>query len=574
MAKIHLLDEATINQIAAGEVIENPASCVKELVENSIDAGAKNIFVKIQGGGELGITVTDDGCGMSKEDSSFAFRRHATSKILQFTDLYQLQSFGFRGEALSSISAVAEVSMLTCEKNSKEMVQEGTALLIRGGEELSCSATSCLPGTTIEVRKLFFNVPARKKFLKDPHRNNYDIIKAMTGVALSCPEIAFELIIDEKREFQLSPGTLEDRIRALLGKDFAQSLIKIGEEKEGMELYGFISKAPLSRPNRTGQYFFAGGRPVFSLMASLAVKEGYGTALEPSRHPLFVLFLKTPSDSIDVNVHPQKKEVRFRKEGEVRSFITDVISGALFGSYEEKMERPAPCLPPSVAFLPPIRSTAPEIYVEEERRDSPQPYIVQKSPQIVSEVPFHVIGTFREYIFLEKMEKGEAHFSIDGLIVCNCTLALSRIAFEDLLEPKSHHISSQRLLMPFFIELAKHEANHFEKAAPFLKNLGFDIRPFGHSAFLVEAIPSDFEISGLEDFIHDVVKEEEEDPAKIVRRLAELSSIRRGKKALSIELSREIVGRLLECKDPWHCPFGKKTFCSFSKEELEKKFSL
>jgi DNA mismatch repair protein MutL len=569
MTKIHVLDEVTASQIAAGEVIESPASCVKELVENSLDAGAGRIYVKIQGGGELLIAVQDDGCGMSFEDARLAFYPHATSKISALCDLFSLHTFGFRGEALASMAAVAKVNLMTAEKDDTEAVTRGTSITIHGGKEVSYCQTDCLSGTTIEISDLFYNVPARRKFLKGPARNNAQIIKVMTEIALANPAIEFELSLDESREFLLKSGTLESRARALLGADFSAHFHPLKASIGPFSISGYVGDPAHPRANRTGQYLFINHRPVFSLSCSYAVKEGYGTALEASKHPQFVLFLEVPPSSLDVNVHPQKREVRFRREDEVKSAIANAVAGALF-----EQEAPAPT---PRSFSPTL--TLPQFHEEKDVALPPQEAslgtIFEGIAREEGRFRATLLASFQEYLLLELFWNGEApeQFRKEGLFIMDVRAALARIAFEDLLAPKEAKVCSQKLLMPFFIELGSAEAHLFEKMLPRLSQLGFEARNFGKNGFLIEAIPICLEAGEIEQFIHDLVKEEEEDPAKLTRNIARLAAAASRKKyPLAPEMSRAIISRLALCKEPFLCPFGGPILSLLSKDEIQKRF--
>jgi len=570
MAKIHVLDEITASQIAAGEVIESPASCVKELTENSLDAGASRIYVKIQGGGELLIAVQDDGSGMSFEDAPLAFCPHATSKISALPDLFQLQTFGFRGEALASIAAVSKVHLLTAEKQGPDAVRSGTSMTVHGGKVVSCSHTEARPGTMFEIRDLFYNVPARRKFLKSPSKNNAQIVKVMTEIALANPHVEFELIIDEKREFHLLPGTQEKRARALLGNDFPEKFRPVKTTIGAFTLSGYVGQPEHCRTNRAGQYLFINRRPVFSLSCSYAVKAGYGTALETARHPLFLLFLDMPPDSLDVNVHPQKREIRFRHEDEVKHALSNAVSGALFGHIERAPTRTA-C---SIPLPPPLLQFREEKIVREEPRDQ----VSQMTFAAAAEATLFqatLLSSFHEYLLLELIWNGSIpeQFRKEGLYIMDVRAALARIAFEDLLAPKEAKVCSQKLLMPFFMELSSAEAHLFEKMIPNLTPLGFEARNFGKNGFLIEAIPMCLEVGEIEQFIHDLTQEEEEDPAKLTRHIARLAATASRKKyPLAPEMSCAIISRLAQCKEPFLCPFGGPVLSLLSYEEIQKRF--
>ena len=295
VSKIRVLSENSINKIAAGEVIENPASVVKELVENSLDAGATDICVEIKGGGRQLIRVTDNGSGMSADDALLCLERHATSKIRDVQDIHQITSLGFRGEAIPSIASISKFMLLTCLHEKSE---EGTLVIVEGGNILKCAPAACSPGTTIEVKSLFFNVPVRKKFQKSPAYDTTEILKMLSLLALGHPDIKFQLISNQEILLN-APAPLStsfddqlgERINAVLGSEFFQGTCHAQGSKGDLELQGYIGLPACTRHNRTGQFLFINKRAVFSPLISYAVREGYGPSLSTNRHPLFVLHL-------------------------------------------------------------------------------------------------------------------------------------------------------------------------------------------------------------------------------------------------------------------------------------------
>lgn len=338
--KIIQLDPLTINQIAAGEVIENPSSVVKELVENGIDASAANVKITIKGGGRQLIRIEDDGVGMSQEDLPLAFTRHATSKITSIDDLFAVKTMGFRGEALPSIASVAKCSALSAEEGKK-----GTLLTMEGGKLLSCDPAERERGTTIEVRDLFYNVPARKKFLRSPRSDIQEIIKFVHSVSLGYPKIGFTLVSDGKKVLEVGENhSLEKRIEEILGREFLVGLLPFACD----EITGYIGLPNFTRHNRSGQHLFINQRAVYSLPIAFAVKEGYGSALAADRHPVFILNYSADPSLVDVNVHPQKKEVRLSntlkiKEALMRQVVQTIggVPTPIYQSYvreEPQME--------------------------------------------------------------------------------------------------------------------------------------------------------------------------------------------------------------------------------------------
>ena len=326
MGTVHLLDTNTINKIAAGEVVERPASVVKELAENAIDAGAQRIEVEIQGGGTSLIRVTDDGKGMSMEDAKLAIQRHATSKIREASDLFSIGTLGFRGEALPTIASVSRFSMRTRQEGS----ELGALLRILGGKEEEIRETGCALGTTIQVEDLFFNTPARKKFLKTNHTEGARITDFLVKLALSHPEIEFRLTSGSKASMATpGNGNLKDAIRSIYGKQTAEALLEIGFEDEGIRIGGYITKPNQIKSSRTWQTYIVNGRIIQSRMLAKAIDNAYAAMVPKSGFPLAVLQIEVPKRSIDVNVHPQKSEIKFEDEGRVFKAVYKAVADAV-----------------------------------------------------------------------------------------------------------------------------------------------------------------------------------------------------------------------------------------------------
>ncbi|MFS8563958.1 MAG: DNA mismatch repair endonuclease MutL [Rhabdochlamydiaceae bacterium] len=341
MSLIQILSNETINRIAAGEAIESPASVVKELVENAIDAGSKRIFVEIKEGGFQLIRVIDNGCGMGPDDALLSLERHATSKIRQAEDLSSLMTMGFRGEALASIAAISKLSLTTAVSDAP-----GTKVECEGGRVLSLAPFPRRPGTTIDVRSLFYNVPARKKFQKSSAAATADVHRLLIALALAHPEITFEFVSQEKEVFSFA-GNMEQvlRIREVFGGEFVKEMkaldVQIGEYR----IKGYLASPAQSRLNKTGQYTFINRRSVVAPLISFAVKEGYGMRLDGDRYPVYILHLDIPPSVVDVNVHPQKREVRFQQEAFLKQLVKEQIEKSFHASIPTQ----------SVSFSPEIK---------------------------------------------------------------------------------------------------------------------------------------------------------------------------------------------------------------------------
>ncbi len=545
-SKIRILDERTINQIAAGEVIENPASVVKELVDNALDAGSTKIVVEATNSGRQLISVQDNGSGIDHDDLLLSIERHATSKIRALEDLWELETMGFRGEALSSIASVSEFQI----RSQPQEKTSGSSLVVSGGKIVSHEACMSLPGTYVEVKNLFYNVPARKKFLKSPVKDGEAIKKVLIQLALCYPEVSFELILNHVREFSWQIKPLEVRIKEVLGDAFYQELIGVSFENEEMEITGFVGKPHLSRPTRAYQYLFVNKRPVTSLAISHAVKEAYGSSIDEKRHPAFLLYVKIKPSLLDVNVHPQKREVRFSIEEQIREAIIQAVSRSLFT--RNVKEAPA-LMPMSFRPEPKIHDFIPASIA------APEPLF---QPSSFLESAIHIYKILGDYIVAD----------IDGdFCVVSTKRALSRLAYDGSGDQKEHKGSKQMLLVPIFLEMQKREAEHLRSIIIPLEKAGFQINEFGPNSFLLQAHPAYLEGAPVEELLRSLVEKEvseesvQEELAKSCKRITYSYRISR-------DSAQHIVKKLMHSTNPYICPDGDVVIAKFTPEELEKKF--
>jgi len=636
ISKIRVLNDQTINKIAAGEVIENPASVIKELVENSLDAGATNICVEIQEGGRQLIRISDDGCGMSPDDAILSLERHATSKIRDVEDIEALLTMGFRGEAVPSIAAISKFTLLTCPRSEGEKKEEGTFIVVEGGRLISCSQAARSPGTTIEVKSLFFNVPVRRKFQKSPSFDTQEILKMLGHLALAYSNVHFELISDQKSILKTplsSPHLsfhelLGKRLESILGKEYTSGLIPIEFEQGACKLTGYIGNPLSHKANKTGQLLFINQRLVSSPLIGWSVREGYGTMLPNNRYPVFVLHLHLPGDLLDVNVHPQKKEVRLRQENQLKETIIQGVQAALRQeqqhmhpfSIEEEMPTPpfwgayASLLSPSSKTLSvseekwEFKASSPENTLSSCFQDStetfkginpldfshaqstPQPQshpplpIETPSLNLVSEIP-RIAATLVGYCVIESFKLPHQLIGCSGgkqeggLLLLDQRAAYSRIYYEKLLKHRSSK-ESQQLLIPLTLQLSTLEFQTLSKYAPVLNEMGFGLREFGENVFLVDAFPlflkEDQLLPCLNDLIQDLVEAqtsrriqmEQEEQLALAACRASLPTTKR----LSVEEAQGLLRQLLSCDIPAQCPFGKPTCLYFSPEDLAKLF--
>jgi DNA mismatch repair protein MutL len=501
---IHILSNETINKIAAGEVIENPASAIKELVENSIDAASTSITIEIKGGGFHLIRISDNGCGMSEEDSLLCFERHATSKISTIDDLQLLQWMGFRGEALSSIAAISKITLITTKDQ-----KTGTRLEVEGGRILSQTKTPHSQGTQFEIRSIFYNVPARKKFQKHPAASTTEIHKLILNLALSHPHIGFTLISNEETLLKTPPGCGEEKFQDLLEKKitdlfkngFLHTKIPINAKEQGYHLKGFLGLPTENRANRTGQYLFVNQRAVISPQISYSIKEGFGQRLNISRYPVFILHLTLPPQLLDVNVHPQKKEVRFAQEPFIFHFVKESVQKAFATitprttfSYPKEpfsFEKPPEHLHFKAPHTLPIDQ---KLLFQEESGDvfSPVAKIQQE----------HVIALFAHYLLLD----GSTVVGFEaGIVIVHLLKIHELLIWENLQEQKMTRYA-QGLLIPISITFTPSEVEEIENRQKELKDIGFILHSSGKQTFLVEAIPSFVEESDVLETIRLVIQ--------------------------------------------------------------------
>ena len=549
MSRINLLPEQIYNKIAAGEVVERPASVLKELLENSLDAHADKISVRIQKAGSDMIAVVDNGDGMDADDALLCFEAHATSKIKAESDLFAITTMGFRGEALPSIASVSRITLRTRQKDSPE----GCEVVIQGGKMVSSRPAGCAPGTEIIVRDLFFNTPARKKFLRSAGTEEHHIAEMMTSLALAHPEISFELRIDG-RNFMNSPGSADliPRIRHLFGRDYADALLPLSGGLNGIEVSGYIARRSFTKTTRSEQRLFVNSRPVESQAIYRAVRDGCGPVLDKGRYQPCILFIRMDPAMVDVNVHPAKREVRFSREFEVAAAVRNAVAQALRESGESD-------LAPGTVYVPdPVRNPVSEPVPFELRPDSPEPELISPKPfSIVNDptpekpaenqpesdtddaydmelilksafldyTPLNqqaVLKRASELPGLEKPAEKETPEpddntenpapaaqgnslglriigilnqtyiiaeKADGLILIDQHAAHERVLFEKILKGVDGTLS-QRLLIPVTLELTRSEMVFVRKNGEALEKIGFEAEPFGANTIKLNAIPA------------------------------------------------------------------------------------
>lgn len=608
---IRVLDEITINQIAAGEVIENPASVVKELVENSIDAGSTDITVEVKGGGRQLIRISDNGSGMCKDDALLCLERHATSKIHSIEELHETLTMGFRGEAVPSIASISKFTILT---NAETTPENGTMLVVEGGKILKVSSAVREKGTTMEVKGLFYNVPVRRKFQKSPAHDAAEIQKVITLLALANPTIAFHYINNEERILQTTNGStdqqesLKQRIDELLGFEYLESSSWIEGGNSSCKIYGWVGAPHAHRQNRTGQYIFINKRAVAAPFVGYALKDAYGTLLPPRRHPTFILYLELPTNGVDVNVHPQKKEVRLRKEGEIRELLLQ--------SAREALQTHPLEYAPDFIIEPCFHSVAPAFNLEQfvlreeplpadpypdfYQAPTPRPEIKNPAPSSATFAPMQipipipegkidnpvpkVLTTLPGYIVVETSSIEWFQGRIGGLSLVDQKAAHNRILFEKLSSTKPESLQVEELLIPHTLELASQEAEMLKPCIQMLQTKGISIKEFGGNSFVVDALPAiigNVDVKALIlDLIHDLKEAAEytresdfleQRLSRSIASAAARASVSKSAK-LGLEEAQGLLKELFKCKSPHISPTGQPTVARFSDEEIAKQF--
>ena len=610
MGKINVLDKHVAELIAAGEVVERPASVVKELAENSVDAGSTAVTVEITGGGVPFLRITDNGCGIAREDVAAAFLRHATSKVRSEEDLAGISTLGFRGEALASIAAVAHVEMLT--RTASELA--GTRYEIDGGGEQACEDAGCAEGTTIVVRDLFYNTPARLKFLKKDTTEGNAIAGVLDKVALSRPDLSLRFLRDG-REVLHTPGDgkLKSAVYAVYGKEFVSGLIPVRYELGGIKVEGFVSKPSAARPNRSMQNFFINGRYVKSRTAMVALEEAFKGSLMVGKVPACALHLTVPFGAVDVNVHPSKIEVRFINEKPIFDAVYHGVKSALNAGDtpqvvtlgrrevplperdageqtvlhipmrpEEKSVPAFASVPPvparnyavndvePVVEIPPLPSRGPEKTLPPAPRTvEPSVQVSQPVPERPGEVPGRFVGeAFGTYIM---MERG------DELVFIDKHAAHERMLYEKL-KAQGGRAFQQMLLQPVTVTLDKSEYSAALESLDVFGNAGFELEDFGSGTVLVRSAPmilggeeiSDavMEIAGyLQSSKNDVTTEKLD---WLYHNVACRAAVKAGDSASPQELY-ELALRV-EKEDVRYCPHGRPVLFILRRRELERQF--
>ena len=589
---IKVLEKNVADKIAAGEVIERPISIVKELVENALDAGADSIVVEIKNGGKSYIRVTDNGCGIPCEEAETAFLRHATSKIDSVSDLDAIDTLGFRGEALASISAVTRTELVTKTADSKT----GTRLVLHGGTVIANEQTGCPDGTTIVVTDLFYNTPARLKFMKTDSAESGLIIDFISQMALAYKDVKFRLINNGRILFStLGDGNRLNTILRVYSDVDARNMVPVSFSEGGLQIEGYISTPAFSKTTRGSQIYFVNGRVVSSKVIERGVTAGYKERLFEGRYPVVYLFLRVDPHTIDVNIHPNKREVRFDEEALVTDFISRAIRSALAskdavvdaGNLFKDMDKKISASKVYERVFEPFREKEPEHQVHKKTEKEEQVDIKQLLSTVENPVPSIEIyePQLKPFDFSELEVTGVIFdtyiTAVDGsnFYLIDQHAAHERIFYEKLVgEYESSEKARQPLLVPLIINvsLAVSE-NHFDWLDALTK-MGFTIAEFGPGTYRITEIPMFMELSEAEDFVNQFIENITNSTNlsnKVVIDKLIMMSCKAAVKAndkLSPEEVKALIKDLSSCVNPFSCPHGRPTFIRLTRYEIEKMF--
>lgn len=628
MAEIKVLSEDTIDKIAAGEVVERPMSVVKELVENAMDAGSTAITVEIKNGGIDLIRVTDNGEGIAAGEVRMAFARHATSKIRSVDDLDSLTSMGFRGEALSSIAAVAQVELISKTKDALT----GVRYAIDGAIEKEFEEIGAPDGTTFLVKNLFFNTPVRRKFLKQPPTEAGYVAELLERLAMARPDISFKFVQNGQVKFHTpGNGDLKEVIYRIYGREISSHLIPIEVQEEGIALKGFLGKPEINRSNRNFEHYFINSRYVKSKIVAKAIEDGYKQYVMQHKFPFVVLHFSMPSELVDVNVHPTKMEVRFSEEEHVYKLIAqaiistfrqrELIAEVTFEKPKEqppvydKKEAAEPVLPPLPIAKPykPVEpfvldftkepETQPAQNMREEETPSVQstkePVTLPADKEVKAESPafeqIQIADAVQETLFEEHFltEKAKETYEIlgqlfgtywiigysDRMYMIDQHAAHEKVKYERWVKAmQQKDVLVQHIMPPVIIQTsAKEEQVILEQMQNFVK-MGFEIEEFGDHAFCLRAVPVDLYGCSYQELFREMLDEMMEGmagtPEVVLNKMASMAckAAVKGNTRLSRQEAEKLIDELLTLENPYHCPHGRPTIISMTKQEIEKKF--
>lgn len=595
MSKISLLSEELINKIAAGEVIERPASVVKELIENSLDSNATHIQIEIKDYGKELIKITDNGEGMDKEDLRLSILPHATSKLKELDDLFSIQTLGFRGEALASIATISNLTIISTQKGKIG----GYKLEIEGGAVISLEPTAAEPGTILEVRNLFFNTPARKKFLKTDSIELRHIIDVVTNYSLINPKISFQLLHNNSPLLNV-PAVSDSRnnLSAIYGPSLARDLLEVNYQKDNLSLTGFICRPFQARNDKSQQIIFVNNRWIKNSELSKAVYEGYHSLLFVNKHPIFILHLQLEPKLIDINIHPQKSEIKFSQKETVLKIVVEAIretlrQNNLIPTFNLKTEQQISFVAPekspaiksasSYTFEPSSQTTFQVNESEYINNYSPDNLSSINTPHLSEHLPAREFAATEKLPLMKILGQINKTFFVaetpGGVIFIDQHVVQERVLYEKFMQQYIHkNIAAQNLLQPEILELTIKENIIIKDNLSEISQLGFQIELFGQNSFILKSIPSIFGRTQPKELLQEIIHQIEEHKTSlhqiqedIITRMSCRASVKAGD-TLTINEINSLLKELNQCILPYTCPHGRSIFIKVSADELEKKF--
>ena len=582
---IKLLSEDLKNKISAGEVVERPASVVKELVENSLDSGADEIKVIVEKGGKQLIQVSDNGSGIISKELPIAFERFSTSKISSFEDLFKINSLGFRGEALASIAAVSEVKIISKIENG-----DGAEMLIKNGVLGTVEPAAALNGTNITIQNLFYNTPARRKFLKSPRVEFRKVVEMIRRYALSNPSISFKLISDERDIIILKNEILEDRIVHVMDPAYRDQLLQLNFLKGDYAIAGFLGNLNLVRTRPGEQYIFLNGRFIKNRLLNSAVYNAYKSILNRGEFPFFVLNIVLPHNEVDINVHPMKTEVRFKDEWRIYHVIKSAVEEAI-----------SPILKTIPDFEKPNIDTQfdfPTTFIPKEGETNPKQENFDLNTSSNLDIKFKpAIDRAKSYasklasrpepnsgkVSLENIWQVHSKYIVSpitsGLVIIDQHVAHERVLFEEAMAAFDNNpMAAQTLLFPEVMDFSPDQFSILLDVLPYLEKMGFRLKEFGNNTIMIEAIPSEMSLGNEKNIIKEMLDnflDSQKQYSSFQEALAASFSCKAAVKAgdvLNVEEMRELVNRLFGTKHPYYCPHGRPIIIQLSMDELDRRF--
>ena len=635
MSIIHLLDESTINQIAAGEVVERPSAVVKELIENALDAGSTAITTEIKEGGLSLIRITDNGAGIGRDDIPAAFMRHATSKIKTAEDLFHVTSLGFRGEALSSIAAVSQVELITKETSSLN----GYRYIIDGGEEKSLEEIGCPSGTTIIVRNLFYNTPARRKFLKTPPTEAGYVNDLMERLMVSHPEVSFRFIVNNQVKLQSSGNNnIKDILYQIYGRDISRELLSVNHDSDDVKITGYIGKPTINRGNRNFENYFINGRYIKNSIITKAIEDAYKPFMMQHKYPFTSLYYEITPSLLDVNVHPQKLELKLTNGDDIYDITHNLVRDMLLGremipkvslsnennKYNNKVEYsrklPEPFEKNRMTQLKALETMAQTLSSEnklvayqntdntsvhstDNTKPSQESLIKESNSYLPIDNP--LVATEQMKLFSDKADTDNSPFISEqafinhriigqvfstywlveygkDLFIIDQHAAHEKVLYERIMTAAGENKHSSQILMPpIVLTLSMSEQQAIKDNEEILKRIGYEVEHFGGNEFSLRAVPADlYNLSDKDlflEFIDELTQEvntRKPNPESILEKTASMAckSAVKANHAFSLEEAGSLIKELLSLENPYHCPHGRPVIISMSQYELEKKF--